>query len=1182
MLSLGDLELGNLSIMIDAVLYRFRIGIFCGRMCRKGKRKRKDEYSRYCSPNSVFDNYLTVIYYIFILYTFISCASFGITLNGRPSRSLNLTSPKRNLSWVVDCIIILFTTVIRKFYSQTQLNHWDSGIGDILRHFRYSYSSGSHKVYRLFRRYIFWGVCLNTFLILISNMSLLNPGPTSTSHLTVYYQNVRGLIPFSELANPNPTLDVNKINELQLHVSSEKPDIVILNETWLKPSVFSNEVLPDSAYKVFRLDRSTGTHPRDPGNPGRYRANGGGVLIAIKHNIHADTKLIKIACKAEMLAVEFKFENGTKLCMGTCYRVGTLGEANRLEIANFLTNLLRVKKYSKFFLIGDFNLPGATADNWEEAATPDTCEQAFIDMFSDLNLKQVIRDPTHNKGKILDILLTNSYQSVSSVMILDENQVCKSDHYPICFKLLENIRRKKSPKRKLLNYNKAQWGPLNDEINSINWNILLAGNDVELSLTVFETKLNQLINKYIPTVTAKSEYQPPWFDAEVHVKCREKEKWRAKFKKSKSDEHYMKFSACRKEVTRLIKLKANANFEDDEHPNAVTKKFWSYVKTTSNSSRIPETVHYNNIFRSAPRDQADLFNCFFADQFTTPSNYNINIDYSRNFTIVFERSRISHYLKLLNVNKAPGPDKFHGKLLKNCAESLAVPLSILFNKSFSSGVIPKAWKVANVVPVFKKGSKNNVENYRPISLTSIIMKTYEKIVRDDLMNRCRDKISEHQHGFLPQRSCETQLIPYYDDLALSLNECSRTDIIYFDFAKAFDSVNHDIILNKLKIQFDIDGQLLKFFVSYLKGRVQRVVVGGEFSEAQSVLSGVPQGSILGPTLFVLFINDIGNEIDPMSTIKLYADDTKLYRKISKSNDHEVLQKDINSLNDWALRNKMKFHPNKCKVLSVSLKRTVENYIYKLGNMPITYVSSEKDLGVKFNSGLTWTDHCNFIYSKANRMLGLARRTCYFISNVSKKRSIYLALVRSQFEHCSPVWRPGNITSIMKIESIQKKAVKWILGKPIYNYSISSFEYFTICKELKLLSLELRFEFKDLKMLHDIINGRSVIKLPSYVSWFSGSRLRSSHLDSYCLVSGVQPRITRKYNIKTNCNYNNDRPDNTASSFSKFSNNYFYRALQSWNRLPLNIRIIEIRSLFLNKVEEHLWQVFYQSSCGEEQ
>ena len=347
---------------------------------------------------------------------------------------------------------------------------------------------------------------------------------------------------------------------------------------------------------------------------------------------------------------------------------------------------------------------------------------------------------------------------------------------------------------------------------------------------------------------------------------------------------------------------------------------------------------------------------------SSPSLCNINIYFSVDCDISFDAHTVETHLTNLNVNKAPGPDNFHAKILKNCAKGLSYPLSTLFSMSYSTGIIPKNWKLAHVVPVYKKGSKNNVENYRPISLTSIIMKTFEKIIRDDLMNRCADKILDLQHGFLPGRSCETQLIPFYDDLALSLNNCSRIDVIYFDFSKAFDSVNHDIILNKLKYQFNIDGKLLRFFVSYLRDRDQCVVIGGECSSIKQVLSGVPQGSILGPTLFILFINDIGEGLNENSKIWLYADDTKLYREIKNLSDNEKLQKDINLLNDWALLNKKIFHPEKCKSMCVTLKHISQQFVYKLGSVPIEPVTTEKDLGVNFTSSLSWSEHCNYLYS----------------------------------------------------------------------------------------------------------------------------------------------------------------------------------------------------------------------------
>ena len=283
-----------------------------------------------------------------------------------------------------------------------------------------------------------------------------------------------------------------------------------------------------------------------------------------------------------------------------------------------------------------------------------------------------------------------------------------------------------------------------------------------------------------------------------------------------------------------------SNFSADQSENSISKKFWSYVKATSNSHRIPESVYYNDLHRTDHIEQANLFNTFFYEQFSCPSNYNIDINYNTNFDIQFEEQDVYVILKNLDPNKAPGPDKIHGKVLKSCAKSLAIPLTILFRTSYYTCTIPKDWKSANIVPVFKKGCKNNICNYRPISLTSLVMKVYERVIRSELLPKVIAKIDKRQHGFLPSKSCETQLIPYYDMLAQNLNKGSRTDVIYFDFAKAFDSVNHDIILHKLKHKFGIDGLLLKFFVEYLSKRYQRVVINGSSSSDLLVNSGVPQ------------------------------------------------------------------------------------------------------------------------------------------------------------------------------------------------------------------------------------------------------------------------------------------------------------------------------------------------------
>ena len=223
-------------------------------------------------------------------------------------------------------------------------------------------------------------------------------------------------------------------------------------------------------------------------------------------------------------------------------------------------------------------------------------------------------------------------------------------------------------------------------------------------------------------------------------------------------------------------------------------------------------------------------------------------------------------------------------VLKKCALSLAYPLSILFNISFSTGQIPTDWKSANVVLVHKKGDKTNVENYRPISLTSLVMKVMEKIIRDELYMKCQNLIGDKQFGFLPNRSCVTQMTYVIDDITTTINRHNDVDIAYFDFAKAFDSVKHDIILKKLKYLYNIDRLIINFIRAYLQDRYQRVVINGTSSSNLSVTSGVPQGSILGPLLFVLFIEDIYSHVSDGTKIALYADDTTIWRGIKTEND----------------------------------------------------------------------------------------------------------------------------------------------------------------------------------------------------------------------------------------------------------------------------------------------------------
>ena len=341
-----------------------------------------------------------------------------------------------------------------------------------------------------------WAHLLNFLLIAIINPSLLNPGPMQ---LSVLYQNVQGLIPFSHLRFEHPCLDLSKIYELQAFVAQSKPDIISLCETWLKPSISDNEILPDSQYKIFRADRSSKTHPRDPSNPQKFRENGGGVLFAIRTDIDVVSKKLKIVGGIEMLAVELTFSNGEKAVVCTCYRVGTLGVVNCEKIVGFLRSLLSKRKPPKVYVIGDFNLSNAV---WPDPHSNVPIEQYFIDYFNELGLEQCIESPTHIKGNVLDLVLTNSEASVRNLSVFDKDTVCKSDHFPISFQMNMKFSRKKSSKRQCYNFKRANWDAINNELCNANWDVLNCC-EIEFGWELLKNRLFELADKHIPKVTIK-------------------------------------------------------------------------------------------------------------------------------------------------------------------------------------------------------------------------------------------------------------------------------------------------------------------------------------------------------------------------------------------------------------------------------------------------------------------------------------------------------------------------------------------------------------------------------------------------------------------------------------------------------------------------------------------------------
>ena len=421
-------------------------------------------------------------------------------------------------------------------------------------------------------------------------------------------------------------------------------------------------------------------------------------------------------------------------------------------------------------------------------------------------------------------------------------------------------------------------------------------------------------------------------------------------------------------------------------------------------------------------------------------------------------------LSNLKTSKSPGPDGVHPRLLKELSRELSQPLLILFNKTLNEGNIPDIWKKAEVKPIFKKGSKEDPGNYRPVSLTSLLCKVFEHFIRDALYKHLikNSLLSKEQYGFCKKRSCVSQLLVTLNEWFTFLDNKIPVDAAYLDFRKAFDSVPHKRLITKLK-GYGVRGKILDWISSFLFGRSQFVNVNNNFSKTTPVSSGVPQGSVLGPCLFIYFINDLPEVIKCLS--KIFADDTKAYKSILSVSDSEILQTSINKMVEWTDKWLIKFNSDKCKILHLGKNNPKYKYYIKQGEIikELSETICEKDLGVFIDQNLSFDFHISQTIKKARRIAGMIVRTIKNRFPIIMS-SLFKSLVRPILEYANAVWCPYKKKHIQELEKVQRQFTKRIKG-------FKNLTYTQRLSRLNLPSLEfrrLRGDYIEVyKILHEI-------------------------------------------------------------------------------------------------------------------
>ena len=684
----------------------------------------------------------------------------------------------------------------------------------------------------------------------------------------------------------------------------------------------------------------------------------------------------------------------------------------------------------------------------------------------------MVEHPTR-KDNILDLFLTSNPSLVNRVTTTPP-LTAEADHDVVFIDVNTRAFIPKRPSPRYI-YKKADWDAMRKHLEDYK----LPAESVQAQWDHLEDTIVGLMKKFIPRKIPRGQKHKPWITCEIintiHRRNRAYEKW----KQTNSPETHQKFltlrSVCQKRLRKAHQdyLDNIFNLENNSEPDkaTVTKRFWTFVKSKKKDSCSIAPLRSEGVLVSDSKGKANILNKQYCSVFSKNNSSAVPSkgpsDAPTLGNIVVSETGVLQLLKKLKPNKASGPDNISPRVLKELAEQLSKPLSELFQHSITTGDVPHQWKKATVAPVFKKGDRNSAANYRPVSLTAVCCKLCEHIIAKSIVEHLEKNnlLTDTQHGFRKKRSCESQLILFVDELARSMCEGNQIDIAVMDFSKAFDVVPHKRLLSKLDF-YGIRDKTLLWIESFLSDRTQQVVVEGEFSETAPVTSGVPQGSVLGPILFLVFINDMPECVK--SRCRLFADDSIIYRSVNNDNDAADLQNDLNALHKWESDWGMSFNPSKCHILHVTRKKKRLNHTYHLKGSALESVSDATYLGVEISDNLSWHKQCNKVAAKGNKTLGFIKRNIRSPFRSTKEHA-YRALVRPTVEYASAVWSPYQSELKYNIERVQRRAARFTARKYGYKDSVTD-----MLKDLSWETLEQRRLKARVVMSYRIVHGLVMI------------------------------------------------------------------------------------------------------------
>lgn len=850
---------------------------------------------------------------------------------------------------------------------------------------------------------------------------------------------------------------------IKSHVFTYRPDIISITETKIDDKIDDNEILGRN-YTIYRKDRV-------------FR--GGGILVAIDND-----SCIKVSdCMigpGETITLVIQLHHKLRINLVSMYRPPNYNEQSLSD----LQDIIEENRSNNTVMIGDFNLPDLHWPDSQGMVKPTSTKKNFhdtaLEMIRGADLYQMIDESTHRKGNTLDLVFVNK-RLLNDITVESSVLPYISDHNMILIDIKTQQFSKPTTKsqKKYIDYNRANYEEIEQQFNSLktefeNDNSRLTVEEIwgKFKVTCEEAKQS------IPGKLSKPKGHP-WINRDIVRLIRKSRRIYKDFKRFPSIESNQSVEDINNEIkkqTKTAKAKFLADHVTEEMTRGNTKPLYNFIKMHSgrsnhiasindvDSNQIPDALakHFSSVFSPSdlPVPHIERANCSMMDE------------------IKLSRPGIKAILCKLDPRKACGPDGLSAALLKYFTvnvPSFTDCVYMVLEKSLHSSKVPEDWQMATISPIYKGGTRTDPNNYRPISLTCILSKTLEHIICSCMWGHIDnyELLSKQQHGFRKGLNTTTQLLHVTHFASEALDKQEDYHITSFDFSKAFDRVPHHLLIQKL-IKYNFHKDCVSWIEDWLSKRTSVVNVNGKTSNRFNVCSGVPQGSVLGPLLFNIYINDMTQQIKH-GDCRLYADDTLISTNVAGNIDR--LQEDVDRLRNWANTWGMLFNAKKC--VHMELGKPEPTHRLFLGGDLIPTASVIKYLGVYIDHTLKWNSHITKITAKASRSLGMIRRALQE-APVKTKLVAYNTIVRPILEYATQVWSPHNVGLTKSIDMVQRKAIRWI-------YRLKKFDSVTDCMQANnIISLSDRRSLLDTLFLRKTEAGLFDIELNTYI------RLNTAH------------------------------------------------------------------------------------------